>query len=198
MRPFFLLVFTLVSTLIAHAQSNVYSPVETKNIAASNFNFTKKWAYPWYMIKKANGKFENTTGGTTGKKDTSHLYFTANCQTNVMGGYKVRYCTATRNGDNIKLNFADGLPAYASEYLVYINKNQYYFEPKIIYADLVSEQKKTYRTTKSKLNIGGDLHKTKLLSGYIDVEFTETITDPGKEPVTNNYYFKGYFETPVK
>lgn len=190
----------LITALVANPQSKAYFPVMIGKTAKTNFSFIEKWAYPWYVIKQAGDKFENTFGNKISKTDTLHLYFTANCKTNVQGGYTLKYCYAVKNKTGIiSLNFADGLPAYANEYHIYIQNNKYCFEPKLIYADVVAGQKKTYRIVKSKLIFNQEDYNTaKSLSGYIDTEFTETITEPTKKPLNNTYYFRGYFKTKIK
>lgn len=187
MKSLFLFAFIIAGTFIANAQSKVYFPVKTENIPAAKLNFSKHWAYPWYVIKHPNGKFENTLGGNIKKADTAHLYFTANCQTNVMGGYKLRYCFANRNADGIRLKFADCSPGYENEFTVYIAKNTHSFEPKLIYPVLAPENDKTYQVIKSSLRLDGQNDgKAGKLNGYIDTEFTETAAAPkGKQLSVN-------------
>jgi hypothetical protein len=199
MKLFFFFILLLASSFATKAQSTTDFPVTTGHISITKLEFTKHWAYPWYVIKHPNGKFENTMSGKIKKADTTHLYFTANCQTNVMGGYKLRYCFANKNANSITLKFADGAPAYENEFLVYINKNDHSFEPKLISPALVAENNKTYRVIKSKLNLDQqDDDKAEILSGYIDTEFTETTSAPKAKPITRKYYFRGYFKTEVK
>lgn len=193
------LTFLLVSSLSLKGQSKIYFPVVRSKAVKTDLSFSKKWTYPWYVLKRDDGKFENTRGNSISKADTAHLYFTANCKTNVQGGYMLKYCFATKNKAGIRLNFADGLPAYANEYDVYIKNNKHYFEPKLIYPDFVAGQKKTYRVVKSKLIFDQEDYNTaKILSGYIDTEFTETITEPSKTAIIYAYYFRGYFNTKIK
>jgi len=199
MRSFFLLALLIAGSSAAHSQSIVDFPVTTGHIAIAKLSFSKHWAYPWYVIKHPNGKFENTLGGDIKKADTAHLYFTANCQTNVMGGYKLRYCFSNRSAKGIRLKFADGSPAYEKEYLVYIKNNKHSFEPKLTYPVLVPGNDKTYRVIKSKLMLDEQHdNKAEILSGYIDTEFTETTSASKAKPVTRKYYFRGYFKTEVK
>ncbi len=82
-----------------------------------NFSFTKNWDYPEGIFRDVStGEF--TTDGSP--LDTTHLYFTSNCSTNVQGGYNIRYCYANKEGNKIKLTFSDGLPAYASKFYIYL------------------------------------------------------------------------------
>ncbi|MFC0519031.1 hypothetical protein ACFFGT_32765 [Mucilaginibacter angelicae] len=199
MKFLIILNLLLMAALGVMAQSKAEFPVIVDKTVKANFAFSEKWAYPWHVIKQAGGKFENTLGNNISKADTAHLYFTANCKTNVQGGYKLKYCFAAKNKTGIRLNFADGLPAYANEYHVYIQSNKYYFEPELVYPDVVAGQKTTYRVVKSKLILNQqDYDTAKVLSGYIDTEFTETITGPTKTHFTHTYYFRGYFKTKIK
>ena len=85
--------------------------------------------------------------------DTTHLFFTANCSTNVQGGYEIRYCFADRIKDNIVLTFSDGLPAYASEYYSYITADSFYFRPRTIYPLKSHGEKISYQVTKQQLTL---------------------------------------------
>jgi hypothetical protein len=161
-------------------------------------SFTKHWAYPYYVIRHNDGSFENTEGGGIKAADTAHLYFTANCTTNVQGGYTVRYSAASKKEGNIILNFADGLPAYGSEYNVIISNKGFYFKPEIVYEEKIKGEKINYVVTKQKLTLyQKDVFTAKAISGYVDAEFMETTTPEKGKPVIRKYYFRGYFKTAV-
>ena len=131
--------------------------------------------------------------------DTAHLYFTANCKTNVQGGYNVRYCYAIKKGVEINLDFSDGLPAYGSSFTIQVKNRKFCFNPNIVYPELNLNEKTTHKVTKSKLVLYQKSYKaSKIISGYVDAEFVETTLIPGHEPASHNYYFKGYFKTRVK
>ncbi len=164
-------------------------------VPAGVLSFTKNWAYPWIVVKLDNGKFSKVEEGNITAADTTHLYFTANCQTNVQGGYKLRYCYATKKGAVITLNFADGQPGYASEFDVDILKDKFNFKPIVVYPEFKPDEKIVYTVTGSKLMLyQHDYTDSNFISGYIDAEFVETINN--KE--SHKYYFRGYFKTPLK
>jgi hypothetical protein len=177
------------------AQQSSYSAItfakEPKNI----FSFTNKWDYPEGIIKHDDGKFEKTEGGKIEAVDTVHQYFTANCKTNVQGGYEIRYCYAQRKGETINVDFSDGLPAYASSFHLIIKRNQFSFYPEIIYPELNMSKNVVYKTTGSHLELFNRPYgDSKIESGYINITFEEIV--PGKNKPTK-FYLKGYFKTAI-
>jgi hypothetical protein len=162
------------------------------------FSFTKQWAYPWYILKDEHGKFTKGEQGEITEKDTSHLYFTANCKTSVQGGYNVRYCDASKNGERITLSFLDAAAAYTSGFYIVLAKNKFIFEPKIIYPVYIRGEKTTCKITRRKLVLYQENYRTsKMISGYVNVEFIETVRVNKNKPVSHKHYFRGYFKTAV-
>lgn len=112
------------------------------------FSFAKQWDYPEGVFKDdSTGEF--TTDGSP--LDTTHLYFTAKCLSNVQGGYDIRYCYATKNKNKITLTFADGLPAYASEFYIHIDTSSFWCDAETIYPVIAGGQKKSCKITNQKL-----------------------------------------------
>lgn len=183
---------------VAIAQSIFYTPISSGKEPGA-FGFTKKWAYPSNVLKDENGKLTKTEDGKLKTGDTLHQYFTANCKTNVQGGYHIRYCNASKTTHHIKLNLSDGFPAYASAYEIYITGNKFCFKPSIVYPELVTGQKMTYKVTREKLLLyQKDYNKSTFISGYIDAEFTETVNSTHNGTQKHKYYLKGYFKTAIK
>jgi hypothetical protein len=191
------LIYLLTITCSAFAQP-AYSPIIFEKEPNGVFSFSKKWDYPEGIIKHNDGTFEKTDGKKLEATDTAHMYFTANCKTNVQGGYTIRYCYATRKGSNINLNFTDGAPAYASKFNATLKNGTFHFEPGIIYPELIPGEKTVYKVIRSKLIIYQKNYAVAhIISGYITAEFTETTQNSKKAIHTNKYYLKGYFKTPV-
>jgi hypothetical protein len=84
-----LLSFVMLHGLAATAQQS-FIPVIFSKEPKGVFSFEKEWAYPWYIIKDDKGMFAKVLAGKITKEDTAHSYFTANCKTNVQGGYSLR------------------------------------------------------------------------------------------------------------
>lgn len=183
---FFIILFVSALSPLLNAQT-VKSPVsDAKLLPISSFNFQCEWDYPWYVIKNDDGSFENTTGEKIKAKDTAHLHFTANCSTNVQGIYKIRYCEAKRSNGKLELIFEDGMPAYASSFVVHINEDSFMVRPVLVYPSL-------QRTIISKV-ISQSLSvqiKNNKITGQIDYQF---MIDGSADP----YYLKGYFDTTIK
>ncbi|MEO6852204.1 MAG: hypothetical protein ABI166_16290 [Mucilaginibacter sp.] len=178
-------------------QNLFHSSIDIGKKPNAMFLFTRKWDYPWNVSKDGKGKWHKVDGDTVNRQDTAHLYFTASCKTNVQGGYRIRYCYVTKTAGNIRLNFSDGSPAYASEFNIILDQKKFTFEPEIIYPVFEKDTKVVYKVTKCKLILYQKKHLTsKTISGYVNAQFDETVSKT-KGTVLNKYYFRGYFESKV-
>ncbi len=187
-----LLVFTCNKV---NAQEKTYTPIVIDEALKTNFAFTKNWAYPWYMDKDDNGKLIKNIDGKITKADKAHLYFTADCKTDVQGGYSIRYCHATRKNGTITLVFEDGLPAYANIFTAGIKNNGVSFEPRLIYPQFVPGQKTAYQIKSLQLTVNQKNHTaSKVISGFIDAVFLEITTLKDKKE-SSTHYLRGYFKT---
>ena len=173
----------------------IVSKITVDKNLKGNFSFTKKWDYPEGVFKDdSTGEF--TTDGSP--LDTTHLFYTANCSTNVQGGYDIRYCYATKDKNKIILTFADGLPAYASEFYVDIDTANFWCDAETIYPAIVRGQKKSCTIVKQKLSVDKPKYsKGDIIKGFIEMEFIEKISVPNKAVQKRNYFLKGYFKTPL-
>ncbi len=163
---------------------------------ADSLAFTNGWWYPWYTVKHQDGTFENTFGSELKAVDTAHLYFTSHCETNVQGGYEVRYCYASIKKGVIKLNFSDGAPAYGSEYHVFIKRDSFYCKAYTIYPISDGGEKITSLTKQQTLALDKQKYVPgDTLKGYINFTFRETSSAPGRRPYSHTYYFRGFFCT---
>lgn len=164
------------------------------------FSFAKKWDYSWEVFKDdSTGEFTKNSSEPLVPGDTAHLYYTANCLTNVQGAYDIRYCFAKQRKGILTLTFADGLPAYGSSFYLHISGDSFYFEPQITYPLRISGEKISYRVTKQKLTLNKPAYKIgETIMGYVDAEFIETVSVPNKGTKKHTFYLKGYFRTPLK
>ena len=177
-----------------------FSKIAVDGKMKNKFSFTKKWAYSWDVFKDdRTGKFSKNDGQKIVRGDTAHLFFTANCQTNIQGGYTIKYCYANKNKDTITLVFSDGLPAYASEFYVYITGDSFACEPKTIYESFLPGHKITYEVLKQKLVLNKHRYAMNdIIKGYIDFEFIEIYSVPNEGIEKSSLYLRGYFKTPLK
>jgi hypothetical protein len=165
-----------------------------------DFSFTQKWAYNWDVIKdEETGIFEVMGRDSITATDTAHLYFTANCKTNVQGGYTIRYCYAGQINDTLVLNFTDGLPAYGSSFGIYIFNDSFYFKPETVYPAYYKGEQKTYKITTQELTLNNNSYnKGDTITGYVNAAFIETIFIPGKGESKREFYLRGYFKTKIE
>lgn len=127
------------------------------------------------------------------KEDTVHLYYTADCTTNVQGPYKIRYCYAEKNKEEIALIFSDGLPAYASTFTVKVKDGRFSFQPNLIYPSPEPVAKK-YEIVKQELILSKSTYAPgEKAKGYVSIEFKMK----GNNATEDIYYLKGFFNTPV-
>ena len=176
----------------------IISKVTVDKNFIDTFSFIKQWSYPDYTFKDDSGHFEIDENRKIIAEDTAHLYFTANCTTNVQGGYDIRYCYAKKKKNEIVLTFSDGLPAYASQFYVHIDTSNFWCDAETIYPVIASGQKKSCRITKQKLTVDKSKYsKGDMIKGVIEMEFIETVAVPKKGVQKRNLFLKGYFKTPL-
>lgn len=196
-------IITLTLLTIVGQNSNAqtkYSKVLVDRQIKATFSFAKQWDYSWEVFKDdSTGRFTKNDDQPLTAADTAHLFYTANCLTNVQGGYDIRYCFADHNKGIITLIFSDGLPAYASEFFLYIRGDSFYFKPKTIYPLYIPGQKISYKVTKQKLTLNKSNYKIgDIIIGYVDAEFIETVSVPKKGTKQHKFYLRGYVRTQLK
>jgi hypothetical protein len=194
-----LLIFFITSLLgqSAFGQTKL-SLVQFDAEMKDTFSFAKQWDYDWDVFKENNGKFSVADGRKIKAKDTTHLYFTAKCSTNVQRGYTIRYCYADKMSDTLRLTFSDGLPAYASTFYIYVVGDRFYFVPKTIYPAYVRGQKFSYEVTRQQLTLNKTSYNIGVsIIGFVDIEFIETFTAPNVDTSKRQYYLKGFIRTPL-
>ena len=179
---------------------NKKSKISVDRQMKDTFSFTNKWDYSWEVFKDdSTGEFTKNSSEPLIPNDTIHLFYTANCLTNVQGGYDIRYCFAENIKDTVTLVFSDGLPAYASEFYFYIKADSFYFKPKTIYPMYISGQKIFYQVIKQKLTLNKSNYKIgDTIIGHVEAEFIETVSVPKKKTQKHKFYLRGYIRTPLK
>jgi hypothetical protein len=162
------------------------------------FSFANNWDYSWEVFKDdSTGEFIKNCCEPLVPRDTAHLFYTANCLTNVQGGYDIRYCFATQSKGIITLKFLDGLPAYASEFYCYIKSDSFYFEPNTIYPVINLSEKISYQVTMQRLILSKSKYGSgDIIIGYVDAEFIETVSLK-KETQKHKFYLRGFIRTPL-
>jgi len=189
-----------------------FSKIKIDKDFKDTLSFVSGWDYPAGIYEIGNtGEFarfgdgpdtivRNQADSTAAVQlDTTHLFFTANCATNLQGGYKIRYCSAEKQLNKIVLTLSDGFPDYPSEYYVYITADSFYFQPKTIYPIMYVGEKLTYHITKQSLTLAKKSYVLgETVIGYVNVEFTETISIPGEHQETHKLYLRGFIKTPLK
>lgn len=188
----YLILLAALLTMKSYGQH--YAKIDIKAQPAGNFSFTKNWAYPWYIIKdEQTGTFTSNFNEPVKKEDTAHLFFTANCNTNVQGTYHIRYCTAEKIEDTVMLTFSDGMPAYASNFYIKIIHGQCSFTPQLVFPGSQAVTK-GYTVKKQQLILNKTNYSyNDLLMGYLNMEFV--LQEKKKSQKT--YYLRGYFKTLV-
>ena len=206
-KPFLFVLACLVAGAQLTLAQTKFSKIKIDKNFKDTLSFVYGWDYPAGIYEIGNTReFARFVDGpdtivrtAAVQLDTTHLFFTANCETNVQGGYKIRYCSAEKKLNKIVLTLADGLPDYPSEYYIHISGDSFYFRPKIIYPIMYVGGKLTYHITKQSLTL---VKKSYVLGdtviGYVNVAFMETISMPGEPQETHKLYLRGLIKTPLK
>ena len=199
-KPF---IFSLALLIVVGQNLNAqtkYSRLSVDRQMKDTFAFARQWDYSWEVFKDdSTGEFIKNDDRPLTPADTAHLFYTANCLTNVQGGYDIRYCFADQSKGIIMLTFSDGLPAYASEFYFYITGDSFYFKPKTTYPLYLPGQKISYQVTKQKLILNKNNYKIgDTIIGYVDAEFSETVSVPKRGTKQHKFYLRGYIRTPLK
>jgi hypothetical protein len=194
---FSVFVFLIIQELPAQGK---YSRVNVDPQLKDTFSFDQQWDYAWDIFKDdSTGEFIKASDQPLVAADTAHLFFTAKCSTNVQGGYEIRYCYADKDSSNIVLTFSDGLPAYASEYYIYIKGDSFNFRPKTIYPAPSRGDKTSYRTTKQKLVLNRNTYSQgDIIFGYVEIHFLEIVSGPGHKTEQHPRYLRGFIKTPLR
>ena len=196
------LAFCSASHISSDAKYPKFSRVKVKKHMKDTFSFAKKWEYTLFRPRGRRcsvvPRFVRDTCTELTAADTNHIYFTADCRTNVQGGYVIKYCYAEKLSDTLKLTLADGWPAYASEFSFYIIGDRFFFKPRTVYPAIKRGQKITYRIQKQKLTLNNNQFMPgDVIMGYIDAEFIEDVAIPGKPVYSKKLYLKGSIRTDV-
>jgi hypothetical protein len=166
---------------------------------ADTLTFDSGWDYPWYIVHDKSGHFENTLGNSISQSDTVHLFHSANCTTNHQGEHQIRYCVASMLHDTLRLVFMPELPAYASSMTIWINKNVFWSNFQAVYPMKIIGEKLSWNIVKQKLIINDSNYENgDLVKGYVEIAFTETNISLNEKPISQDFYFKGYFKTQLR
>jgi hypothetical protein len=193
---FKLIIFFILGISPTFAQVK-YSKVTINRNMKDTFTFVNLWDYSPDIIKDdSTCRLSRDDGKPIHAADTAHSYFTANCETNVMGGYNLRYCYAFKSKDTIRLVFSDLQGEYASEFYVYIKGDSFYFRPVTIYPIINFKERTSYRVTRQKLTLNKcSFTIDDTIIGNIDAEFIETVTVPMEGTQSHKLYFRGFIKT---
>lgn len=92
--------FIIILTIVCFTGQNTsaqmkYSKFRVDRTMKDTFTFAVNWDYFWEVFKDdSTGEFSRNDDQPLTPADTAHLFYTANCLTNVQGGYDIRYCFA--------------------------------------------------------------------------------------------------------
>ncbi len=100
-KSFIFFLALLIGGQNSNAQT-IFSRVSVERKMKDTFSFAKQWDYSWEVFKDdSTGEFKRHDGQSITPADKAHLFYTANCLTNVQGGYNIQYCFADQGKDFI-------------------------------------------------------------------------------------------------
>jgi hypothetical protein len=162
----------------------------------SKFFRSYKASYPWYIIKNADGTFENTLGDEVSAEDKIPIEQTSNCVSTHQGKHVMDFCDAIYDAGTLRLEIHGGMPAYASSLMIIVKDSEFFCLFRASYPAPVSNC--TWNILSKKLLFKNrDIKKGRRLSAWLSVEFEERSTYQGKT-TTTKHQIEGYIKPIVK
>jgi hypothetical protein len=153
-------------------------------------------SYPWYIIRNADGTFENTLGDEVSEQDKIPIEHTSNCVSTHQGEHVMDLCDAAYDAGQLKLEIHGGMPAYASSLLITVKDSEFFCRFKASYPMPVSNCKWNI-LSKKLIFKDKDIKKGQRLYAWLSVEFNETSTYQGKTTNTR-HKIEGYIKPIVR
>ena len=170
--------------------------VSYDNKIDSQFFRSYKASYPWYIIKNADGTFENTMGDEVSEEDKIPIEHTSNCVSTHQGKHVMDFCDATYDAGTLRLEIHGGMPAYASSLMITVKDAEFLCRFRASYPAPVSNC--TWNILSKKLIFKNRaIKKGRRLYAWLAVEFEEISTYQGKT-TTTKHRIEGYIKPIVK
>jgi hypothetical protein len=162
----------------------------------SQFFRSHKASYPWYIIRNADGTFENTLGDEVSEEDKIPREHTAHCVSTHQGKHVMDFCDATYDAGALRLEIYGGMPAYASSLMIIVKDSEFFCRFRASYPSLVSNCRWSI-LSKKMIFKDKDIKKGRRLYAWLSVEFEETSMYQGKT-TTMKHKITGYIKPIVK
>jgi hypothetical protein len=162
----------------------------------SKFFRSRKASYPWYIIRNADGTFENTLGDDVSEEDKIPIELTAHCVSTHQGEHVMDFCDAIYDAGTLRLEIYGGMPAYASSLMIIVKDPDFLCRFRASYPLPVSNCKWNI-LSKKLIFKNKDIKKGRRLYAWLSVEFEETSTYQGKT-ATTRHTIEGYIKPIVK
>jgi len=158
----------------------------------SEFFDTNETSYPWYIIEKHDGTFENTLSQEITKQDQVPIEHTSNCISTHQGEHKMDFCHAKLGTDKLQLEIYGGLPSFASSLMIEIWGSKFSCFFRAVYPAPVKNLQ--WKILSKELTLKKkNLKKGERLYAKISVKFEESSTYQGKN-IKRKYTIKGYLK----
>jgi hypothetical protein len=175
---------------------NVKAHLSFNSKMDSKFFRSYQASYPWYVIRNADGTFENTLGDEVTEEDKIPLEHTAYCVSTHQGKHVMDFCDATYDTGVLKFEIHGGLPAYASSLMVMVKGSEFFCRFRASYPAPVSNCKWNI-LSKKLIFRDKDIKKGRRLYAWLSVAFEETSTYQGKT-ARAKHKIEGYIKPIVK
>ncbi len=188
-----LVLFTIVHTLIwsssAHAAdafndieqpTQMVSPVEYDPDLVDPFFDVIETSWPWWIVDRGNGSFEDTTGEITKIEDIPVLTHTADCRTQHQGLHRIKFARAKLLKDGtIELKIEDESASTWDSLTIGITHNQFSSQYRTRYLGDPPDVGLIWTTTKQRLVLQKNKYnKGDAIKGRIEFECLQEITNP--------------------
>lgn len=162
----------------------------------SAFFRSSKASYPWYIIRNADGTFENTLGDEVSEKDKTPIEHTANCVSTHQGRHVMDFCDATYDAGLLRLEIHGGMPAYASSLMIIVKDSDFSCRFKASYPMPIADCK--WNILSKKLIFRDKaMEKGRRLYAWLSVQFEEISAYQGKT-TTMKHKIEGYVKPLIK
>jgi hypothetical protein len=162
----------------------------------SKFFRSYKASYPWYIIRNADGTFENTLGDEVSEEDKIPIEHTSNCLSTHQGNHVMDFCDAVDDENTLTLEIHGGMPAYASSLMIIVRDSSFLCRFRASYPLPVSNCKWNI-LSKRLIFRDKNIEKRRRLYAWLSVTFEETSTYQGKT-ATTRHKIEGYIKPIIK
>ena len=158
----------------------IRTPVQYDPGLSDPFFDSNEWSYPWWIIIRDDGSFEDTTGEITDLKDAPRLKHTANCITKYKGEHTIRFSRAKLYDDGtIDILIHDDSASTNDKLKIEVKNGYFSCQYWTTHVADRGDEDVIWTTKKQKLVLQKkEYRKGDILRGKIEFECLQEVTNP--------------------